>query len=1806
MKNIEDLYILSPVQQSLLNETQVAQAVYTLRGPLDSSRIKQRWEQALARHPALRTAFHWKNLEKPVQVIQQNVSLPFAEHDASDVAEFIEADRRRGFDLNRAPLLRLSLLRHADDLHQLVWTYHRLILDETSANMIVAEVFGSNGREPSGSFRDYISWLRQQDPARAGSFWTDMMRACEGPTLLASTPLTTTTKHERQVLELPCALHKTSLLIGAWALLLCRYNDVDEAVFGLKMSGRPTAVAGVDSIAGPFSHVLPARITVPTNERVDAWLKSIDDWYLEAEQYQHVSHEYAFESVVSIAPELQNSDLDHFDGLYHPLLVTLRPDSLSIRYDPARFQSAFIGDLIERLQRVIEILSTQPEQRVGDVSLLTPAEQQQLTTQPDRPLHVEECAHSLFELRAASAPGATALVFAGQELSYEELNARANQLAHHLRSLGLRPETNVGVCMYRSIDSVVALLAILKAGGVYIPLDPQLPAERLSYILEETNVSILLTQQDLLFDLPPIVAAAEVICLDQDWYTIAQHRADNPEISIAPAQIAYIIYTSGSTGRPKGVCVPHAAVASHLRAIQKTFELNEKDRMLQFASLSFDVSIEQILAPLSAGATVVLRSGEVWNIEELWEQVVQQKLTVLNLPPAYWNQLTRELDHPALASAVEMLRLMIVGGDAMPVDGVRRWQRSLLGKVRLLNAYGPTETVITSSVFDVPRDFFGDDATFRRVPIGFRVGKRRLYVLDRDQQPVVTAGRGELFIAGAELARGYFNDPALTADRFLPDPFSAEPGARMYSSGDIVRRLPGGELEYEGRRDGQVKVRGFRIELGDVESALGAEAEVQECAVALKERDGEKRLVAYVVLRPDAQIDGWELRARLKERLPEHMIPAAVIALDSLPLTTSGKIDRRALPDFEPSRPEQETAFAEPRDETEEKLVQIWTELLGLARIGVHDNFFEAGGDSLLATQLIARVNKSFQVSTPLRALFDQPTIAELARNVEIARAGGEESTASIQPGLRIEPLPLSYAQERLWFVDQLQKDSPFFNVATAVHLRGQLQFEPLERTFSEIVKRHETLRTVFTLVDGAPAQVVCDPQAISIPVCDLSQLPGDEQQTEVSRLIHEETRRPFDLTRLFLLRVSLLRLSEEHHILMLTMHHIVSDGWSIGVMVREVAELYEAFCAGRPSPLPELPIQYADFASWQRRWLQGSVLETQLDYWRRELSGKLPDSPLAGDRVRPAVSSFAGVTRTFEISKSLAEQLKEVSRREETTIFMTLMAAFQTLLHRQSGHEDIIVGTDVANRNRTELEGLIGFFVNLLPIRTRPSPNLTFREYLHAVKDVTLRAYEHQDLPFDRIVTELQPERSSNRTPIFQTLFVMQNAPVPATKLAGLDLSQMDIDEGVAKFDLAVFMEETDRGLIGKWNYSTDIFEANTIERLASQFARLLESIVNDPEARLHELEIRSETETAEATTKLQQQQDLKLSLLKKARRQSVRPVESVIKTGYLPGCDRLPLVIEPALAEVELVEWAAQNRELIETELLKHGALLFRNFNVSSVAVFERFAAAICDELFSEYGDLPREQMSRNVYGSTPYPSNQAILFHNESSHLDRWPMKIWFYCLKAAHTGGETPIVDCRRVYELLSPSIRDRFAEQGICYVRNFTEGLDVRWSDFFHTTDREQLQKECDERRIAWKWRNERELQTSKTRPAVARHPKTDEMVFFNQLQLHHVSCLEPSVRESLLSTVGEERLPRNVYYRDGSRIEEDVMAEVDAVYRQAQVSFPWQEGDIMMLDNMLVAHGRNPFAGERKIVVALGEMCNESALHKKSKSNDIS
>jgi len=810
-------------------------------------------------------------------------------------------------------------------------------------------------------------------------------------------------------------------------------------------------------------------------------------------------------------------------------------------------------------------------------------------------------------------------------------------------------------------------------------------------------------------------------------------------------------------------------------------------------------------------------------------------------------------------------------------------------------------------------------------------------------------------------------------------------------------------------------------------------------------------------------------------------------------------------------------------------------------------------------------------------------------------RASGAAAAAprgqQILPAGRDRELPLSYPQRRLWFLSQLEPESPFYNYTSTIRLTGPLDVSVLERSLCEVVRRHEALRTTFEQAGGEPRQVVAPELRLPFPVTDLSGLGEAERSERARRAASEEARRPFDLARGPLLRVRLLRLAEEEHEFLLTIHHIIADGWSIGVFAREMALLYAAFFRGEPSPLEELPVQYADYAVWQRERLGEEVLTADLDYWKRRLAGAPALLELPTDRPRPAVQSFRGAHHSFFVPEALYQSLKALSRREGATLFMTLLAGFKTLLYRYTNVEDIVVGTDMASRNLRELEGLVGFFINTLALRTDLSGDPTFRELLARVRETTLGAYAHQSLPFDRLVEALEPERSAAHMPVFQVLFVLQNAPMPAVSLAGLKLSLLEFDDGTSKFDIVLSMSEAGGGLSGNVVYSTDLFDAGTIARMSEHFRTLLGSIAADPDARLRQLEMLTETEKERQDAARRERQDLHRRGLRGARRQAVAltPQGLVVEEPPAGGPTR-PLVIRPRLEHVDLPAWAGANREYLESRLLAHGAVLFRGFGVASPAEFEGVAAAVCGELFGEYGDLPREEVRGKVYVSTPYPPDRPILLHNESSQLHRWPMKIWFYCARPAASGGETPVADCREVYRLLDPRVRERLARQGVMYVRNYTEKLDVSWQDFFRTGERAEVERLCRAWGLGFEWKADGGLRTRMVCPAVARHPKTGEAVAFNQMQAHHVSCLEPAVRASLLSLFRPEDLPRNVYYGDGGVIEDGVMDEMREAYRRATVSFPWQEGDVLMVDNMLVAHGRNPYTGPRKIMVTMGEM----------------
>jgi len=989
----------------------------------------------------------------------------------------------------------------------------------------------------------------------------------------------------------------------------------------------------------------------------------------------------------------------------------------------------------------------------------------------------------------------------------------------------------------------VGLMGILKAGGAYVPIDPAQPLERSAFILDDTQINVILTQRRLLPLLPS--TKARIVLLDDDWPIIEEEEKSNPISITKPEHLAYVLFTSGSTGRPKGVLVTHRGVINHTASMSRLFTLQSTDRVAQCTSLTFDISVEEIFPSWVSGAAVILcPPGEFLPGSELCRWMRDEEITVLNLPTSFWHEWVNELTR-AQQPPPPSLRLLIVGGEKAQRSALTRWQQLVGNRCRWINTYGPTEATVTTTAFEATTEFAAGEPT-HEIPIGRPITNCEAYILDRFLQPVPLGIAGEIHIGGDGLARGYLNRSELTAEKFIAHPFSEEPGARLYKTGDLARYLADGNIEFLGRLDNQVKIRGYRIELGEIESVLCQHPAINQAVVLAREdTPADKRLVGYVVSANGSAPSAHDLRSFLQMKLPEYMVPSAFVFLDSLPLTPNGKLDRKALPAPDQSRRDLEDAFASPRNPVEEILAAIWAEVLKLDQVGIHDNFFHLGGHSLLATQVVSRVNHSLQINLPLRRLFESPTIAGLADSIQASMAieNGSQSLQPIVPVPRSDDTPLSFAQERLWFLDQLDPDSPTYNMPAAFRLAGDLNVNALEQSLNEVARRHESLRTVFATANGNPVQQILPSLTFTLTPIDLSNHPESEREATLQSLIKEEALRPFDLSHGPLIRACLWRLAPDTHILALNLHHIISDGWSMGVLFRELSALYRGYCAGRSASLPELPVQYADYSVWQRSWLQGENLDIQLSYWKKQLEG-LSTLQLPADRPRPPLQTYRGSSRSCELSTQLSRAIKGLGQRQGATLFMTLLAAFQTLLSRYSGQADIAVGSPIAGRTHREIEGLIGFFVNTLVLRTDLSNNPTFTELLRQVRDTTLEAYTHQDLPFEKLVEELHPERNPSISPLFQVLFILQNNADQPIEFERLAVSPLRTASQVAKFDLSLSMSERQGSLRASLNYNTDLFDASTIERMIGHFQVLLEAIVANPDQRIGDLPLLTEAE--------------------------------------------------------------------------------------------------------------------------------------------------------------------------------------------------------------------------------------------------------------------------------------------------------------------------------------------------------------------------
>ena len=980
---------------------------------------------------------------------------------------------------------------------------------------------------------------------------------------------------------------------------------------------------------------------------------------------------------------------------------------------------------------------------------------------------------------------------------------------------------------------VVAVLGVMKSGAAYVPLDPGYPPRRLGLVLQDAACPLVLTLERCLDVLPD--GPWETVCLDGEGSPLAEDDGDDvAPTPPGPDDVAYVVHTSGSTGRPKGVMTTHRGVVNYVRQLVEAHGIGPSDRALQVASLSFDASVRELLAPLAVGGTVVLVPHSMAGDPDLLVSEVRRRQVtcLLAVVPTMLDALTAAaLERGAGCPGV---RLVLVSGEPLGWSQVARAQEVFGIPARVVNLYGPTECTMTSTCWAAPAAR-GREGMLQA---GLPIANVRVRVLDGDLRPVPFGVAGEVFIGGPGLARGYLGRPGPTAAAFVPDPFGA-PGERLYRTGDRGRLLPDG-LRLLGRIDEQVKVRGVRVEPGEIEAAAVAHPLVRQAAVrALEDGSGGRRLAVYVTLQAGARLPERELLVHLRELLPEHMVPGVALVLPAFPVLPNGKVDRRALPEPGPPAvgPDASGRLLAPEEEI---VAGIFAGVLGRDHVGPDDDFFELGGHSLLAIQVISRVRAALGAGLGVRSVFERPTVAGLVGLVRAARSDPGQEPPPLRPVPRGGELPLSFAQERLWFLAQLVPDSPDYNLAVALRLRGDLNIPVLGDALSEVVRRHEVLRTRFPSAGGRPRAVVAGPGPVPLPVIDLAAGAGEQ---DVELLAGEEAMLPFDLEHGPLLRAALLRVGGRAHVLLLTVHHAVSDVWSRTVLLRELAAHYRAFAAGRPSPLPELPLQYADYAAWQRQWLRGEALEERLGYWRERLAGLEP-LELPADRPRPAVETHRGAQRRVELDAQLTGGLRGLSRRQGVTLFMTLLAGFQALLARYSGQQDVAVGTPVANRDRVELEGLIGFFVDTLVLRTDLGGDPSFRELLERVREVTLGAHSHHEVPFEKLVDELRPVRDPSRNPLFQVMLALQNVPREEPELPGLDLDVLPVSRPASKFDLSLSLWEQGEGLAGVLTYSTDLFEAATVDRLVGHLRLVLEAMVADPDTRVWELPLLDDTE--------------------------------------------------------------------------------------------------------------------------------------------------------------------------------------------------------------------------------------------------------------------------------------------------------------------------------------------------------------------------
>lgn len=1459
-----------------------------LKGRLDLHSLNNAWREVVNRHEILRTTFALVD-DQIMQFVSPEPSLSLrlldltadalaeAENQASHI---LGKQAQEVFDLATAPLIHFLALRIGADDYILSFTMHHIIADGWSLTVLARELtelyaaFSEDrphGLKPLAvQYGDFSWWQRQRLSGdfleKELSYWRKQLKD--------AAVLGLPTDHPRPTREEFRGSHSCFLIpeeiagplreiggrnqaslfmviFAAWQVLLYRYTGQNDIVVGAPVANR-TRVE-IEPLIGFFVNTLVLRTEIDGNSNFKDVLSLARKTTLAAYEHQEVPYE---KLVADLQPEraigqnplfgtvlnwvnIPESNLG-FAGLQDEVIQSAPAENLtakfdlslnilersgalsaSLEYSTDLFEKSTIEQMSIHFQHLLRGIAANLNQSVAELPLLNEDERRQIVwewNRTEREYPAYGTVLDLLDQQARKTPEHPAVEFAGKSISYNELHCRSNQVCDFLRKLGVRPEVRVGIFMERSHELVIALLGILKAGGAYVPLDLRYPTERLSYILDDARPIAVLTQRSLQQALPE--SAAKIICLDDDeeWNVSAGSSQGHPVQPLEPGNAAYVIYTSGSTGVPKGVVVQHGSVLNYLLWVSESLFVGSIDCLPAVTGLGFDASLKQILGPLVTGGTVYVLADGPADPQKLLRFISSQRRVALNCVPSFWLHVVEEIEKNLDSTPANLAQLWL-GGESCTPDLIERSLR-VLPALKISNLYGPTEATANA--------IYAERISARQLYIGKPIANTRSFVLGPNLQPVPVGVTGELYIGGQALARGYWSRPDLTAENFIPDPFSSRPGERLYRTGDLVRWRPDGQMQYVGRSDEQIKLRGFRIELGEIEAVLAQHQSVQQAVVAVQGAGQEKKLVACVVPVAGIGLSQTALRNYVREKLPEYMVPSAFVEMLKLPLTAHGKVDRKALPKWDFEREKSE--YKPPCTTTEELLAGIWSEVLGVEPLGTHDNFFDLGGHSLSAMQVTSRLRSVFQMDLPFSAIFGTPTIEGLAIQIERSR---RETTGHVLPPLISRddsgPYPLSFAQQRLWFMDQLHPESTFYNISGAVRLSGELNIPALEQALTALARRHQVLRTRFELRDGGPTQIVEPDATVSLQYEDLQSFRPEERAGRLAARIEEESQKPFLLSQAPLARVVLLQTGEGQGVLFVSTHHIISDGWSVGVLIRELSELYAALSEDRPPSLESLPVQYKDYARWQREYLQGAILERHLNYWRAKLSDA-PPVELPTDKPRPAKESFRGTYYPFLVPAELSAGLRNLARSQQSTLFMVLLASWQALLYRYTGQTDLPLGLPVANRGLPETEGLIGFFVNTLVLRLKLDGDQSFPQVLQQTKKTTLEAYDHQDLPFEKLVADLRPERSLSQTPFFRLMFNWVNTPSATLKLSGITWEPIPQEHKTANFDLTLSVSAENGPLPAGFEYSTDLYEEATIAQMANHLLVILHSVVENP----------------------------------------------------------------------------------------------------------------------------------------------------------------------------------------------------------------------------------------------------------------------------------------------------------------------------------------------------------------------------------------